>query len=165
MGRNAKEITEARRLNNPGKTSKSEIDRKTGTGKYDPALFVLVKPEMVKKLKRASGLWDEMSSLMIPQGLLTALDVPIFARYCVCLAKAYDLEEKIEREQIKNSNNTASLAPDMQLLKFYWEQVATYASHLGLTPKARKAMHVILRAPQTVKDAQQETKARIRSKG
>ena len=164
MGRNAKEVTESRRENNPGKTSKAELERKAGTGKYDPALFDLEKPDFVSKHARASQEWDFYERLMVPQGLLTALDVPIFAKYCLCLGKALDLEDKAPKLTRKNSNNTTSPTEDAQTLKQLWEQVATYAGYLGLTPKARKAMHVILKAPPMVKDAAQATKDRIRSK-
>lgn len=165
MARYAKPMDEKRRSANPGKLSKEKLAQREGQAPDQTlkgsAIHILVPPAMVAKSKRAKLIWQEMSELMVPQGMLCALDVPVFAKYCLSLARAYELEEQLERELIRNSNNTASLTPEMTLLKYYWEQVTTHAKSLGLTPAARKAMHITIKAPPAVKDAKQTAKDRL----
>mgnify|MGYP001367874336 CR=1 FL=1 len=156
MGRPRKDLTEARALNNPGKLSKKELESRKPQ-EASERLYILRKPTWLSE--GAESVWDEMAPIMVAQGMLTALDVPVFAQYCRLSAKvdqicaAMDEHEKSGKPTTKtHSNGNKQPLPDFADLPKLLKQLFEAADKLGLTPPSRKRMGKEFRKPDPEKN-------------
>lgn len=166
MGRTRKPINDSRKANNPGKLSKDEL-QKRAPREASENLYEVEKPAWL--IDRAIDVWDSLAPLMVQQGMLTALDVPIFAAYCQAVGTAIEAETVLHEKgpYIKCTGNVMSPRPELKLRQQAWKQAEALAKALGLTPSARKTMGLVFKkpvAPDAVKSDSDKRKSWILGK-
>jgi len=93
-------------------------------------------PEVKKKWKQMAGRLERM-------GLLTEVDGPAFADYCVCLVRLDAAEKDItERGLLVPGDRGMVKNPSCQIAREYRAAAQKWAARFGLDPASRSGMDV-----------------------
>ena len=135
-GRKPRPPQEKRLLGFPGKR-KGESITDALPGKVDTTVTIM-KPARLKKIKGASGVWDELIDQLPVR--LEPVQVRMFSELCICLARLERIEAQIEREGILVGGTRKKKAwvknPRLQIEREYRVAVEGMAGNFYLTPAA-----------------------------
>jgi P27 family predicted phage terminase small subunit len=92
----------------------------------------------------AKAKWDELALRLHSLGLLTEIDLDVFAAYCVSWANWRDAEECIEKfgATTKVQSGYEAVSPHVTRAKNHLAEVIKLSSLLGLSPSARTRIEV-----------------------
>lgn len=132
------------------KTSIGEAT-KTGASLFPVSgdVFKLIKPDWLSP--DAEVIWDSLVPMALAQKMVCALDSRMVGKYCQLIANAENCERVMLEHGlfIKNRNRTFTPRPEVKMATECWKQVAELGSALGLTPKARKQMNIVIKQVQS----------------
>jgi P27 family predicted phage terminase small subunit len=131
----------------------SIIKQRRGTARADRAPKTEATPNLARgdQLKAPEWLsdgakekWDELALRLHNLGLLTEIDLDVFAAYCVSWANWRDAEECIERfgATTKAQSGYEAVSPHVTRAKNHLAEVIKLSSLLGLSPSARTRIEV-----------------------
>lgn len=107
----------------------------------------LANPEKPSWLsKAASKLWDKLVPRLQACDHLTSLDEFVLGEYCQITAEMEEIHGKLKgKSYTTNSNKTVSKSSLVTVLNDLRRQQLKLAEQLGLTPKSRKAMSIVVK--------------------
>lgn len=124
-------------------------------------------PVKPSKLSKAAGAhWDHVVPLLVSEGLGCCLDEHALLDYCETLAEIEELKAYIKRcgYFIENVNGTKTLRSEVKLLEAKEKKLMKREECLGLTPKARKQMHIVIKKTEPVSKIADEKAAVLKRK-
>ena len=118
---------------NPGKRPLNENEPKPA--KKAPACPKWLDPDAKKE-------WRRLAKQMEQLGILTELDMAVFAAYCQSWARYKEAEEFISQHGtiVKTPSNYYQAVPQVAMAQQYLKIMNRLAEQLGLTPAARSRL-------------------------
>jgi P27 family predicted phage terminase small subunit len=94
--------------------------------------------------EEAKAKWDELALRLHNLGLITEIDLDVFAAFCVSWANWRDAEECIEKHgaTTKAQSGYEAVSPHVTRAKNHLAEVIKLSSLLGLSPSARSRIEV-----------------------
>jgi P27 family predicted phage terminase small subunit len=94
--------------------------------------------------ERATAKWDELALRLHSLGLLTEIDLDVFAAYCVSWSNWRDAEECIQKygATTKAQSGYEAVSPHVTRAKNHLAELIKLQNLLGLSPSARTRIEV-----------------------
>ena len=88
--------------------------------------------------------WKRLSKELEAMGLLTQVDMAVFAGYCQAYARWKEAEEFISKHGsiLKTSSGYIQQIPQVSIAQQNLKQIRGFCSELGLTPSARSRLNI-----------------------
>ena len=104
--------------------------------------YQLKAPEWLDK--RAAAKWDELALRLHSLGLLTEIDLDVFAAYCVSWSNWRDAEECIQKygATTQAQSGYEAVSPHVTRAKNHLAELIKLSGLLGLSPSARTRIEV-----------------------
>jgi P27 family predicted phage terminase small subunit len=158
-GRAPRSAEEQLALGDPRKRGKKALERQAeheaegAVVEVAPELMRPVKPTWLSK--NAAKVWDREVPKMIAINAVRSLDSYVIADYCQMVAEAERCQRVIATKGYfkTNANRTKSKREEVSLLKELRAGILKLSDQLGMTPKARKAMNITVKAPEPKNDS------------
>lgn len=145
------------------KLSKEDREAKGARSKSDAPEQTVIEPDVPQKPDRlsqeAERYWDLIVPKLIAKGLVCSLDEDLLADYCEVVTTK-NIYQELLLESGKHTkthpNNTQSQSIEMKMFKDLCKEATRLGELLGLSPKARKQMGIVIKAPKTKSDGNKE---------
>jgi P27 family predicted phage terminase small subunit len=120
---------------NPGKRALNPNEPK-------PDLEMPTVPEHLSDAAKAE--WTRMGEQLHRLGLLTSIDRPAFAAYCVIYARWVEAEEALKKSGpvVRSPSGYPMLSPFYTIANQSLSQMRTYLTEFGMTPSSRSRTSV-----------------------
>lgn len=98
--------------------------------------------------KEAAVIWLRIVPSLSADRLVSHYDEDLLLDYCEAVAWREKIQKTInKREYTMNAEGKYTPHPQLKSLERIEKQIERYRDQLGLTPKSRKAMNIVLKAP------------------
>lgn len=119
---------------NPGKRPLNEAEPEPEAVELEE----LEIPELVSNLPEALAIWEEQAEELQRVGLLTKVDVPMFAAYCYYMGKFHKHSVKMSKSGFFYKNGSQrNPQPDNTQADKAFDRALKLAQQFGLTPSSR----------------------------
>lgn len=124
------------------KGTKSRVKRESGT--LEPLEKMWPCPDYVWH-PEAKRLFNELGTVLIEKGILTALDQSAFEMLCSSWGHIQSAREILKTEGfvIDDMRGSKKLHPATRILSMAQKHFQWFSGHFGLTPAARKRMGIV----------------------
>ena len=156
-GRKPKTAEEHVRRGNPSRLSKEELASRPRENLID-----YLAPQMPEDLfQEAIDVWERFVPRMVAIGAVCCLDEELLADYCRIVATK-NIYQKIldeEGEYHVNENKTQTMRSEVKLVREMRKEEHRLGELLGLSPKARRNLNIIVRPPKPVEQPKPDSNA------